>query len=369
MGQGRGQIYKLLQGEASWPPVVVPFGLDPFGWHGEQDSYRDVCDYALKNCTLLPKVFPFSAPLSIGSGNVSITCDRLERDDESLVRKYKLTGIDHLLWMEEIQTPGDTSWKTVKRWIENEEDLVQFLALDNLSPPECDLVAIREKECQVGGHGMPYAEVLDPFFTVSDMFKTDQFYIMLLTDRDRINQLIKHTARRILTGIERLCKDTGCPFILRLIGAEMAVPPFLRRSDFVSFEQDFYQQVCQLASRYEIPTAFHCHGPVRDIMDIVWNWGFNFFEPFEPPPRGNVTIAKALASACGKGIVFGGIDEVLLASGKPDEVKVAVSGCLDSANKIGGPFILSQSATPFYDPLPSSTAENLILMMDIGIHG
>jgi len=47
-------------------------------------------------------------------------------------------------------------------------------------------------------------------------------------------------------------------------------------------------------------------------MADIWAMGYNFIEPFEPPPRGNVSIGEALAAAKGRGIVFGGIDDVLL---------------------------------------------------------
>ena len=76
----------------------------------------------------------------------------------------------------------------------------------------------------------------------------------------------------------------------------MAVQPFLSREKFLHFEGEFYRQVAEIAGKYKILTAFHCHGPVREIMDDVWSMGYSFFEPFEPPPRGNVSISEALAA-------------------------------------------------------------------------
>ena len=97
--------------------------------------------------------------------------------------------------------------------------------------------------------------------------------------------------------------------------------------------------------------------------------GYNFIEPFEPPPRGNVSIGEALTAAKGRGIVFCGIDDVLLVNGSLAEVRLAVKGCLDDARHTTKPFLLSQSATPFYDPLPERAKENLLLFMDLGIRG
>ncbi|HUT63773.1 MAG TPA: hypothetical protein VMZ04_07435, partial [Anaerolineae bacterium] len=115
MAQGRQAIYNLLEGRVEWPPVVVPFGLDPFGWHGEQASYKEVCEYALENCTLLPKVYPFSDPLAIGKGEVEIISDIQAETDGTLVRRYELLGTERVLYMEEVQIPGDSSWKARKR--------------------------------------------------------------------------------------------------------------------------------------------------------------------------------------------------------------------------------------------------------------
>jgi len=183
------------------------------------------------------------------------------------------------------------------------------------------------------------------------MFPTETFFIKTRTDVERIRKLLDQTGKRIIHGIETLCRDAECPFILRLTGAEMAVPPFMSRDDFLHFEGGFYTQVAAIAHRYGVPAAFHCHGPIRDIMDDVWDMGYAFIEPFEPPPRGNVSIAEALARAEGRGIVFGGVDEVILTTGRPDEVREAVQRCLNDAMGSNAPYILSQTATPFYDPL------------------
>ncbi|MBW8003152.1 MAG: hypothetical protein FVQ80_14220 [Planctomycetes bacterium] len=358
---GRQAIYDLVEGKVSWPPVVVPFGLDPFGWHGRRESYREICNFALGKCTLLPKVFPVANSLCIGKGII-------EKNNKQ-VRKYELLGAKKLLSMEKVQNPGDSSWHVRTRWIENEDDFETFLGLKNLPPLEPDIEAVRAKEKQIGEYGLPYAEISDPFGIVSEMFPTETFYIKILNDTERIMKLLFQTGQRVVDCIEALCRGTGCPFILRLIGAEMAVPPFLSRDKFLSFEGEFYRRVAEIAGKYNILTAFHCHGPLREIMADIWSMGYNFIEPFEPPPRGNVSIAEALTAAEGRGIVFGGIDDVLLANGSPEDVRIVVRDCLDDARPTGKPFILSQSATPFYDPLPERAKENLLLFMELGTLG
>jgi len=368
MSQGRDALYRLIAGEASWPPVVVPFGLDPFGWHGVQPSYREVCDFALERCTLLPKVLPFASPLMTGQGESAVRTTEFSEPDGSVVRRFEIPASGMPLRAEMVRTPGDTSWKTRSRWIESKDDIRGFLDLNDLTGEVPDIDAVRVKESAVGDYGLPYVEVVDPFYMVSEMMPTDFFYITLREDTDLVTALIDRTAERILGCIDMLCRDAGCPFILRLIGAEMAVPPFMSRDDFLRFEGDFYREAHRVSARYGIPTAFHCHGPVRDIMNDVWEMGYEFFEVFEPPPRGNVTIAEALDAAQGRGVVFGGIDEVLFNTGTTTEVKGAVMKCLNDARPTGQPYILSQSATPFHDPLSLQARDNLLLFMELGVN-
>jgi len=369
MAQGRQALYDLMNGKVHWPPVVVPFGLDPFGWHGERESYRELCDFALENCTLLPKVYSFTDPLAIGKGEVEIISDIVEETDGTFIRRYELTSGGRTLVMEEIQTPGDSSWKNRKRWIENDGELDFFLGLKDICPTEPDIEGVRKKERQVGEYGLPYVETPDPFYIVCEMFPTDEFFIKTLNDIDRIEQLIRCTSERMLYGIEKLCRNAGCPFILRLIGAEMAAPPFMSSDDFLRFEGAFYQRVIEITKQYDIPASFHCHGPVSDIIDIVWNMGFTMMEPFEPPPNGDVTIQDALDITSGRGIVMGGVDDVVINSSSPDEVKAAVKRCLDGARGTGKPFILSQSSTPFSDPLSESSREKYLLFLKLGVAG
>jgi len=369
MPQGRQAIYDLLNNKVSWPPVVVIFGLDPFGWHGEQESYREVCDFARDNCTLLPKVYPLENPLMIGKGTVEIITGIDKEADGTTTKHHELVGTGHALTMEEVRTPGDSSWKNRKRWIENDSDLEYFLSLPGVVPAKPDIEAVRVKEQQVGEYGLPYIEAYDPFGMVCEMFPTDMFFIKTRTDTDRIMRLVKITGERILECIEVLCRDTDCPFILRLVGAELAVPPFMSRDDFLKFEGEFYRNIAEIKNRYNVPSAFHCHGPVHDIMDDIWDMGYDFIEPFEPAPRGDVTIGEALECAHGRGVVFGGVDDVIFNAGTQDDIRSAVKHCLNDARDTGAPFILSQSATPFHDPLSETAKENFLLFMELGLKG
>jgi hypothetical protein len=232
---GRQRIFNLLRCEVSWPPVVVPFGLDPFGWHGYRESYDDLCVFALRHCTLLPKVYPLEDPLFLGEGKVRLETKETLDSEGSEVRIHKLIGGPCPLSMEEVRSRGEMSWKTRKRWIETEEEFAAFLSLDPPEPAVPDIKSVRIKEEQVGKHGLPYAEVRDPFGVVSEMFPTEIFYIKTINDRKRIEKLLFTTGKRILASIEQLCRDTGKPFILRMIGSEKAVPPFMSRHDFRPF--------------------------------------------------------------------------------------------------------------------------------------
>ncbi|HDY88731.1 MAG TPA: hypothetical protein ENH82_11560, partial [bacterium] len=314
-------------------------------------------------------VYPFSDPLCIGKGEIEILSNMRVEADGTMVRRYELTGGGHTLTMEEVQTPGDSSWKARSRWIENDDDLAFFLELENLTPTDPDIEEVRQKERQVGEHGLPYIETPDPFYLVCEMFPTDTFYIKTKIDVEPIMRILSLTKQRVIHSIETLLSEAKCPFILRLIGAEMAAPPFMSRDNFLLFEGDFYQQVADLIQQYDIPASFHCHGSVGEIMDDIWNMGYSFIEPFEPSPRGNVTIAKALETANGRGIVFGGVDDVIFNTGSPDDISRAVKRCLDDARGTGKPYILSQSSTPFYEPLSGAAKENFLLFMELGTQG
>jgi len=364
---GRDTLKRILSGQSLWPPPVVPFGLDPFGWHGERSSYDEVCAFALEKCVLLPKVHPIGNALNIREDQISIETTT-DRDERGYLRNSRMTKGCVSLTMKEILTPDDASWKVAKRWIENDDELNVFIGwnLDQGFSPNPS--AVEAKAEQVGEHGLPYVEMKDPFYTVCEMFPLDVFYMKLVTDRERVEKLIADATSRILQSLEILCDKARCPFLMRFVGAEMSVPPFLGREDFHRYEGPFYTGAAEVCRRYGIPAAFHCHGPVKEIMDGIWRMGYSIIEPFEPPPRGNVSLWEALASGRGGGAVMGGVDEVMLHTGSLREVTIAVSQCLEAARNSSTPYILSQSATPFYDPLDGITRDNLIQMIRLVIN-
>jgi hypothetical protein len=93
----------------------------------------------------------------------------------------------------------------------------------------------------------------------------------------------------------------------------------------------FYRQVAGIASKYQVPVTFHCHGPVWEILDDVWEMSNSFGEAFEPPPPGDLSIAEAFQMTAGKDIVFGGLDNVLLNTSSMKEARQAVERCLNEA--------------------------------------
>jgi len=77
----------------------------------------------------------------------------------------------------------------------------------------------------------------------------------------------------------------------------------------------------------------HCHGNVRSTLEAVIERGADFFEPVEPPPDGDITMAEAKSLAAGRITLGGNIEARLMAYGSAEEVERATRAALEGGKQ------------------------------------
>jgi hypothetical protein len=119
----------------------------------------------------------------------------------------------------------------------------------------------------------------------------------------------------------------------------------------------------ELIHRHGGYVRYHCHGPIRRILDEFLGLGVDLTDPCEGPPSGDITL-RELADRVGRDLILMGniqLDDIERA--EPEKIDALVAEAIDAAAG-RAPFILCTTACPFSSPLSAVTEGNLIRCLD-----
>ncbi len=110
----------------------------------------------------------------------------------------------------------------------------------------------------------------------------------------------------------------------------------------------------------------HCHGKVRQVLEMIVETGADALDPCEPPPDGDITLAELKRRAGDQLCLFGNLELKLLEHAAADDVAAAIKQCMDSA-KAGGGYVIMPTAAPINIPLAKKTEENYIRFIEAAL--
>jgi len=108
----------------------------------------------------------------------------------------------------------------------------------------------------------------------------------------------------------------------------------------------------------------HCHGRVRNILDMIAGMGADGLDPIEPPPHGDVTLREVRELHGGELVLFGNLEvadiEMLPTPRFTEVVKRALE---EGTAGEGRGFVLLPSASPYGRTLTPVTLPNYQAMV------
>ncbi|MCD6518357.1 MAG: hypothetical protein J7M05_00330, partial [Anaerolineae bacterium] len=140
-------------------------------------------------------------------------------------------------------------------------------------------------------------------------------------------------------------------------------PPFLPPSFFARFVVPYVREMVELIHSKGARVRLHCHGRLRQVLDMIAETGSDALDPCEAPPDGDITLAEIKARVGDKLCLFGNLQPRLLEHGSLEDVERAVKECMEAA-KDGGGYVIMPTAAPIESPLRKKAEENYLYFFE-----
>jgi len=244
----------------------------------------------------------------------------------------------------EIDTPGgtlsavtrrdpavNTAW-TVKYPVECLEDVERIRSVpwelpSGLAPP--DLSAL---PAGFGERGVIRTDVSSPFVCVAGMMPYQYFLELCATELGLLRELTAQCLERILSVLDVVLSQ-GTVECVWMGGCEWLTPPMGSPRLYAELVQPFEKAVIERVHAAGAVCHLHCHGRVRSTLEAVIERGADYFEPVEPPPDGDITMAEAKALAAGRITLGGNVEARILLREGPEAVDRAARAAFEGGRQ------------------------------------
>jgi hypothetical protein len=231
-------------------------------------------------------------------------------------------------------------------FLKSREDAEKYLSLP-LPELHDDISAQARLEREMGDAGIVQAYLSpNPGGSAVELFGSELFAIMSVTDRDVIHALCQRRLTMLLNRVKFLLSHGVGPFFC-FTGEEYIVPPLHGPRDFWDFVVRYDKPVIDLIHEGGGRVHIHCHGSIKHVIKGLVEMGADVLHPFEPAPQGNITAAEAKAAARGRMSLEGNIQIDRMYRCSPEEIREETLALIRDAFDDRRGLIVCPTASPY----------------------
>jgi hypothetical protein len=215
--------------------------------------------------------------------------------------------------------------------------------------PDYFLRTIDLVKTKSAGQFSVHGEVFSPFTHFMELFGYEVALMGLVMDQEKSLALLESFTEAVILWAVAQVK---CGVDAVLISSAFAGGPFLSRKMYAQFVLPFERMVVEAVKEAGGVVYTHTCGQIGDRLDLMEETGTMGIDTLDPPPLGNVDLAKAKEQLDQKLFIKGNMNSVELLKYKTqEEVLEHASGRINDG-KPGGGYILSTacSVAPRVEP-------------------
>lgn len=260
------------------------------------------------------------------------------------------------------------TWWMVEHLLKDEADIEAYLELpDEALEMDYDCSPIHEADREVGDRGIVMIDTADPLCVAAGMMSMADYTVVAMTNPPLFHRLLQKAARQVHSATEKIARE--CPgFLWRIYGPEYASEPYLPPRLFEEYVLEYVRPMVDMIHSSGGYVRLHCHGRLRNILDLIVKTGADAMDPIEPPPQGDVELRYVRQRYGEQLTLFGNIEasEIELLEEGAFERRVA-QAIEEGTCGPGRGFVLLPSACPYGRTITARTMANYQTMVRLAM--
>jgi hypothetical protein len=236
---------------------------------------------------------------------------------------------------------------TREHFVKSVEDCERWLTLPNLGVGG-SCASFFATDHAIGERGIVDVYLgSNPAGAVVELMGSETFAVMSVTERDLVHRMMARERDDLLALVLWLL-DLGVGPCFSFAGQEYLTPPLHGRRDFFDFNVAYDQPITAAIRARGGRVHVHCHGSLARVLDGFPALGADVIHPFEAPPMGDVTPARA-KEALGASVTLEGNIQIadMYGGATPDGIRSQVRELIRQAFGDRQGLIVCPTASPY----------------------
>ncbi|UCG48032.1 MAG: hypothetical protein JSU94_21455 [Phycisphaerales bacterium] len=240
----------------------------------------------------------------------------------------------------------DTVW-TLEHLLKGTEDLKAYLELpDEVFAERVDTGPLLEEEQRLGDSGIVMVDTEDPVCRAASLFSMEDFTVIALQEQRLFHRLLEKVSRHLYHRTEETAKAFRGR-LWRIYGPEYVTEPYLPPRLFKEYVVRYTGPMVRTIHEHGGFARIHCHGRLGAVLEHIVEMGADAIDPIEPPPYGDVELARVRREYGRQLVLFGNIEVNDVENMElPEFEKVVRKALEDGTWGEGRGFVLMPSSAP-----------------------
>ncbi len=259
----------------------------------------------------------------------------------------------------------NTVW-TLEHLLKDSDDLEAYLTIpDEVFEERVDTSPLEAEETALGDRGIVMVDTEDPLCAAAALFNMEDYAVLAFTEPELFHQLLEKMARRIHPRTAEVSRRFP-GHLWRIYGPEYASEPYLPPRLFDEYVVRYVEPMIREIHAHGGYARVHCHGRIKNILDLIAGMGADALDPIEPPPQGDMELGEVRQRHGQQLVLFGNLEiadiEMLPTARFAEKVKRALD---EGTAGEGRGFVLLPSASPYGRELSPVTMRNYETMVEL----
>jgi len=260
--------------------------------------------------------------------------------------------------------PGlHTTWQ-IEHWCKDGEDLERVLSVP-FEAGQVDRGFLLRQQEELGQKGVLLISIADPLCHAAELFSMADYTVFAFSEPERFRYLLDVLFEQIRVELRQTLATGIRDCVFRVVGAEYAAPPYLPPGLFEKYVVPYDREMNRAIRESGNWPRLHCHGKIRNVLDLIAATEPAGLDPCEPPNQGDIELDEIKRRIGGRVCLMGNVELRDLEGCTPPQVRQIVKRRMEQG-KAGGRYVLMPTAAPINVPLSPRTEANYLAYLEAG---